>query len=199
MRNMQVGDLTCPGLDTDKFKSECRIPLFVDKWNLWRVVYASDQKADIPEITKSVNDWFDSQVFPTQHRDYDNLSVSGAPPRDNSLTLVKRIQDCLPWTVSMRGKVLTEAWVRFVYRGSKTTFEWPMYQEAFTLNANCPIDVTWLCTEVYSAPQDMAVPKDPSDILPDFPSLNPTKSVSGALIALGIGVGVVGLVWLNKR
>jgi hypothetical protein len=102
-----------------------------------------------------------------------------------------------------------DAWVEFVYRGTSNSMPWPAWKEGFQwlptgplgapkpelVNDWCPTDANIVLAESYRFTKPKAVPSKPTvigQILPE--TLDPTKTVSGAVFWGIIGIGTVYMV-----
>lgn len=149
-----TGDLLCPGVDVDRFKATCRVPLFPNEWNTWEVLVSSENIRTESEAVDAARNFL-RHVF-SEHEstligqetlgpvEYVTASLGGysgaarkTAARRESVTCdflpsVKTGPDGSP------GFLIT---IAFVFRGVEKTWPWPtlgfLSQGVFNW---CPVD-----------------------------------------------------------
>ncbi len=105
-------------------------------------------------------------------------------------------------------------WIRFIYRGNFENIPWPYKEFLFEWEfpptgdrpgtlltkplfsvMNCPTDADWLAEEIYTAPVDKPAPaqRELSEVAKETVAkategFDPTKTITGMLVWMGVGI-----------
>lgn len=179
----------CYGVDDyERFERECKITLYPQQWNIWRVVINADRYVDKSQIQDALERLFSFLVgsgldLPTFVENYyspvDSVQWSFEPPKNLGKKVADRLFDCYQ-PMWLTGNNYHDVYVRFVFRGfEKQQITWPAYKEWNLAYAQCPTDADMFLDKAY-APSEEPIPEDPEGKLPDI--IDPTQSVTGALL-----------------
>lgn len=131
-REPGLGDITCWGIDLDRWRAEHQIPVFNDQYNVWYVQLAGESfstaQAEDVAIRLIQDKWFGPQ-FSAELGVVDALaskvvtepSSADGPP----LRTITSDAPAVTWVDGPR--VLVR--VQFVYRGSRTSVPWPVFSQ----------------------------------------------------------------------
>jgi hypothetical protein len=196
------GAIQCPGIDLDKYRDECRCPIYRDMWNVWRLlrttadgVTADEMQHRTEAFMQLVSSSLDGKV---RHLEVKPGALSN--PWDTPVQVSRNSVCMTPFSLraSDNAPAYHEVFVRFVYRGLETTIPWPsMRKDAGVFGVDCPTDATWLLDAVFT-PSQIDVPEQASDS--PFPVIvDPHNKVDprgpdldfGTKIALWGGLGLL--------
>jgi len=203
-----VGDLMCDA-DVDKFKKECKIPLFPNQWNTWiinRTLADNPSGEDRKQLTKNVfYHWFKAvdageadEVTVTDLTDDSKPSNDPFGQQDDAKRneLVKNLKkrakrgECAP-VPTVKGPETTQLAVQFVYRGSKKEMPWPVHK-AQIFNPWCPVNADYAVEEVFTGVDKDFKGKPPPKEKPPWwrdpkiPSLPPGPQFKIAGVVIGV-------------
>lgn len=206
MPEIKLGELECPSIDVEQFKSDCRAPVYPDLMNHWLLVRTDVDNPSTRDVKVNAETmmahWFSR--WGAMGR-IDNVKV-GDPVRGKPKPrgIVKTANSCKhpinvrtdaggagPWFVP----------VDFAYRGSDKTVPWPVWKDEF-LGGWCPAGADWALFAVERPGED--APKEKGGWVPTLPSLPSVPDIrkdirTGAtiatvlvLVAVGAGVAYAG-------
>lgn len=171
-----IGNLGCPGIDTEAWQKENRAPLYREKVNRWLLARTLRDDPSTTAVTETLNAvfvrWFKGigvdVLLETESgartNNVDGLVLVNAVRGDRPSLQhkVKRREDCtlvVPTVEGSKGILWLE--VAFNYRGSKTDMPWPIWS-AVPLGTEaarvCPVNADWMLVEV-SEPAGDAPPE----------------------------------------
>ena len=207
-----VGDLGCPGVDVDKWRTENRVPLFrgkINRWILARTLRDDPSPDDIKQtLAATFMKWFagtsldPALVFhgTTRSATADLIKLERVSKERLSFPKTARRREDLPGVVPLlRSGDFAWLEVSFAYRGQETDMPWPVRTGAavqLTSSAECPLDADWILDSTAEptedAPPEMSSGGKAWEVLTDT-----AENVStGALKALWAPLLVVGAVLL---
>lgn len=202
--------LLCPGIDVDKFKRECVAPIFPNMWNHWRL-YRTTRDNPTDEEVKATALGFMLQIFKAfdmgkvRHEDITVVPIDKQPGENpwNAHIVRHRGAGCLVEILlghSDYAPGYRTVYVRFVYRGSRTTIPWPVRKVRAGFASWCPQDADWILDTIF-APSPENVPNEKDDPLlpgavgqglPDAPKLDLGTKVALWGVGIVVAAGVLG-------
>lgn len=166
--------LACPGIDLEKYQSECRAKVFRDAWNHWKLL-----RTTADGITEAELDTAARALLTMVNRDAEGkirqveVAIGKKANPWGTPVLESRNSVCMtPMTLraSEYSPAYHEVFVRFVYRGVENDLLWPAYKVGAAgaaqqvLGVRCPTNADWLLDAVYT-PSQVEVPAEKDDSL----------------------------------
>lgn len=200
--------ITCPGVDVDKYRAECRAHVFRDAWNHWKLLRSTADGLTIDKLSDAAKAFMGmvSKDLDGKIRQVEVVVGKQANPW-NTPVLENRNGVCMtPMTLraSDFAPAYYEVFVRFVYRGLENDIVWPARKVGASgaastiLDSHCPVGADWLLDAVYTPSQEGVPSPEKDKVLPDWTdpyvpdapadwSLE-SKLLVGGGIALGVAV-----------
>lgn len=202
----ETGDLLCPGVDVDKFKEQCQAPVFPNQWNHWRLYRTTRDNPTDQELVESCLAFLGKITMPMdmgkiRHEDIVVIANNDQHSNPWQTEIIKNRLEC-DQTINLAHSDFNPAYrtlyVRFVYRGSRTSIPWPVRKvNAIGLGSWCPLAADWILDSVF-APKQENVPAESSD--PTLPSYidrglpnAPELSMGQKAAVIGLGIGALAL------
>lgn len=213
-RRVGTGDLFCD-VDAEEFGRTCRVRLWPDEWNVWRMFVSSEAVRDDESLIVAAVRKLAQDAARKAGGDVHDVEVtvgertpSGRLPATFPAVFGERAQaqtwtkNCPDWFPPMRlrpGPYRSVA-LRFVYRhpgkaaGEPDSAPWPASRiGALGIKHYCPVDADFLLDSVWEPRPNESVPEKPT-IIPDFemPELTVPE---GELTLPDIGAGIASATW----
>ena len=175
--------LTCPGIDLDKFRDECKAPLIQNAWNRWRLIRSNADAPSADRIESGARALLTWLVpGPVRHV---SVKIGGEANPWGTPVILNRNSVCMtPMNVRAPaddiGQPYHNVYVEFVPRGPETHIVWPARKLLLpsvdkVLATDCPVNADWLLDAVF-APSQQKVPAEDSDS-PLPPTLDPENKL----------------------
>jgi hypothetical protein len=147
--------IACPGVDVERFKRSCSVPLIAGEWNVWHIARTNVDGAGFESAAgdmsplqaktfghlpglRYVMRWWFKQLSPGPSvltDDFDHLEIGTKRP-ETRLARFAHMHDrerlnCAPELITVKagpnGRIW-DFWVAFVYRGAWDSMPWPCYK-----------------------------------------------------------------------
>lgn len=205
VRTAGIADsVQCPGVDIEAYEKSCRVNIFRDMWNRWKLIRSTADGLTLSEIEQSTKAFMGklSASLDGKIRHVNVLPMGKAWP--NNTLLTSRMKVCsapMVLRASSYAPPFFEISVSFVYRGNLGDIPWPARKVDMGFGSSCPVNADWLLDAVYAPSQvdvldvsaDPVLPPQYSDI-PGELGLDPgewdpsTKLLVGGAVLLGVAV-----------
>ena len=204
-----VGDLGCPGVDVDDWRTRNRVPLFPGKVNRW-VLVRTTRDDPTPDALKNTLaavfvKWFEGTLLAPA------LVFKGTPRSATAdlIKLEKVAKDRLSFDHSARRREdlpgvgptvapgnLVWLQVSFSYRGQQKDMPWPVRTGAsvqLTSSAQCPIGADWMLDSVQTPTEDAPPERSSGDKAGEVVSETANSVASGLFSLLWLPLAALGI------
>jgi hypothetical protein len=174
--------LQCHGVDVDKFREDCRVPIYRDMWNIWKLQRSTADGKGPQELEHATEAFINliSQSLEGKIRHLE-LRIGGSENPWKTPAHLHRETICGHPMSLMESEYSPQSYdvfVRFVYRGVETHIPWVAFKKNLTVfGVDCPLDATWLLDTVYT-PSQVLVPAASTDS-PFGTILDPKNKLDG--------------------
>lgn len=214
----KVGDLGCPGIDTEAWGANNRAPVYRDQMNRWLLVRTVRDQPDADDVRKSLYDgmvrWSGQRIDfywetarGTTIGDFDLVRILRAERKPFTLDQVERRREDLRFgplpMLNPEGDPPVYLEIEFAYRGYVDSLPWPVARIGLgnvILADDCPSNADWMLLAV-GKPLSAAPPERSLSELISESGRHAAASVGKALLwpALLVGGAVALLAWARKE
>lgn len=203
----RTGDLLCD-IDSDEFARTCRVRLFPDNWNVWRIFINSQLSENPDTIATIAAVLVNNAIKDVGGILHDFEAVVSEPISAGQVPIQlpatfgdrRKSQDWLtncdwPQTRLRSNVPWRSVAVRFVYRGASGNAPWPsMRVSSIGIKVYCPVEADALLDSVWEPIPDESVPDVPA-VLDDIPDSFPSIDIPSLPSAGEIGSGLAKALW----